>query len=139
MGDLPSISPFHQRPRRSMTPQRRAKIFLERGGICGRSDLGDKNWGCGRKLAAGEVWTIEHDPALENGGEDIDEQCFVICGWCRPAKDADDHGKAAKARAVTTKLLVPTKYLKSKRGFRKPKGAKFDWSRGKYVRDGGEE
>lgn len=127
-------SPFHHHPRKSMTPQRRAKIFLERGGICGNHARGKDDWGCGRKLRSGDKWSVEHDPALECGGVDEDEQCWVICEFCRPSKDADDHGKAAKARNTATKLLVPTKYLKSKRGFRKPKGAKYDWGRGHYVR-----
>jgi hypothetical protein len=117
-----------------MTPQRRARIFLARDGVCGRPDLGEKDWGCGRKLYSGDDWTIEHDPALECGGDDVDEQCFVVCSWCRPAKDKADHGQAARGRNIATKTLVPSKYLKSKRGFRKPEGMKFDWSRGCYVR-----
>lgn len=128
-------NPFEHEKRGSMTPQRRAKIFALRNGICGRPELGEKNWGCGRKLRVGDIWTVEHDPALENGGTDDDESCWVVCTRCRPAKDATDHGKAAKSRKAYTRHVVPTMYLKSERGFRKPKGVKFDWSRGKYVRD----
>lgn len=126
-------SPFRHNQRKSMTPQRRAKIFLDRGGICGRSELGDKNWGCGRKLRSGDDWTIEHDPALECGGDDVDEQCWVVCAWCRPAKDRKDHAQAARGRKIATKTLVPSKYLRTS-GLRKPEGMKWDWSAGRYVR-----
>jgi len=81
-----------------------------RGGICGNPDRGKDNWGCGRKLRPGDVWSVEHDPALELGGVDKDEQCFVVCSWCRKDKDASDHGKAAKNKAVYTSIVVPRKY-----------------------------
>src|SRR3990172_5410567 len=93
-GPRAMTSPFHHNARGSMTAQRRARIFAMRHGICGDATLGDKNWGCGRKLKVGDWWTVEHHPALENGGEDIDEQCFVICEPCKPGKDGEDHEKA---------------------------------------------
>ena len=103
-------TPFHHNPRGSMTPMRRARIFAMRGGICGNPDRGEDDWGCGRKLRSGETWTVEHDPALELGGVDKDDQCFVVCSWCRPDKDASDHGKAAKNREVYVSTFVPRKY-----------------------------
>jgi len=105
-----TTSPFHHNPRGSMTPQRRARIFAARSGVCGNQERGKDNWGCGRKLRAGEEWSVEHDPALELGGVDKDEQCFVVCSWCRKPKDASDHGKAAKNRNVYTAVYVPRKY-----------------------------
>ena len=97
-----------------MTPQRRARIFAMRGGICGDKTLGDQDWGCGRKLRSGDDWQVEHHPALENGGEDVDEKCWVVCDWCVKDKNADDHDQAAKSRRVFTKRVVPGRFLRSR-------------------------
>lgn len=106
--------PFYKGARGSMTPLRRAKIFAMRGGICGDATLGEKNWGCGRKLRPpADRWSVEHHPALENGGEDVDEQIFVICSWCRKDKDSDDHAEAARSRKTYTNHVVPREYRKS--------------------------
>jgi hypothetical protein len=105
--------------RGSMTPQRRARIFAARGGVCGNKDRGGEDWGCGRKLRPpADSWTIEHDPALENGGEDVDEQCYVVCEWCKKPKDADDHAEAARNRRRFTNHVVPREYRKAKWGSR---------------------
>ena len=112
-------NPFQHNPRGSMTPLRRAKIFAMRDGICGDKTLGEKDWGCGRKLRPpADSWTVEHHPALENGGEDIDEQCFVVCEWCKKPKDADDHEEAARNRRRFTNHVVPREYRKAKWGRR---------------------
>ena len=93
---------------------RRARIFAARGGICGDATLGDKDWGCGRKLRIGEDWNVEHHPALENGGVDDDEHCYVACEWCRPDKDGDDHRAASKSKRIYTFQNVPARFRKSK-------------------------
>jgi hypothetical protein len=114
------MNAFTHNPRGSMTPQRRARIFASRHGICGDADLGAKNWGCGRRLRPPrDKWTVEHHPALENGGMDIDEQCYVICENCLALKNADDHGEAAYSREVYTNFVVPKKFRqKQKRGWK---------------------
>lgn len=107
-------SPFTHHPRGSMTPQRRAKIFAARDGRCGNPARGDANWGCSRKLGPSDYWQVEHDPALERGGVDDDEQCFVICEWCIPDKDADDHATAGHMRRSFTRHVVPGNFRKGK-------------------------
>lgn len=104
-----TTSPFHHNPRGSMTRQRRARIFAARDGVCGNPDRGKDDWGCGRKIR-GQDWQVEHDPALELGGVDKDDQCYVVCSWCVKGKDASDHKQAAKNRNVYTSLHVPRKY-----------------------------
>ena len=101
------MNAFVHEPRKGMTPKQRAAIFARRGGTCGDPRLGDANWGCGRKLRPGDRWRVEHSQALENGGTDDDENKWISCEWCWPAKDAADHGKAAKSRDVYTKHVVP--------------------------------
>ena len=97
-----------------MTPLRRAKIFAMRDGICGDKTLGEKDWGCGRKLRSVDWWTVEHHPALENGGEDVDEKCYVTCEWCLKPKNAEDHGIAAQSRRRFTNHFVPKEFRRSR-------------------------
>jgi hypothetical protein len=98
--------PFYKGARGSMSPTRRARIFRMRDGTCGDATLGDKDWGCGRKLRPpADRWSVEHHPALENGGEDTDETCFVVCERCRKPKDADDHAEAARSRKTPRRAV----------------------------------
>lgn len=106
--------------RKAMTPQRRARIFAARDGICGDASLGEKNWGCGRKLRPGDWWQVEHGDALENGGEDTDENCYVGCEGCVARKNRVDHALAAKGRRRAAKHTVPGRH--PKRGFQGWKG-----------------
>ena len=113
-------NPFITNPRGSMTPLRRAKIFAMRDGICGDKTLGAKDWGCGRKLRPpADKWTVEHHPALENGGEDVDDICYVVCSWCKKDKDSDDHAEAAYNRRVYTNHVVPREYRKARSSWRR--------------------
>lgn len=102
---------FTPTPRRSMTPQRRARIYAQERGIC---------WKCERRLSPGDLWSVEHVIALENGGPDDDANCRVTCDWCKLGKDREDHALAAKGRARATKHTVPGRH--PKRGFRGWKG-----------------
>lgn len=74
-------------PRRKMTRQRAARIFLREQGRC---------YVCGRRLRVGvDTYQIEHPEALILGGSDDDADLRVICTDCHKAKTAAD----AKARA----------------------------------------
>ncbi|MGV0879489.1 HNH endonuclease [Martelella sp. FLE1502] len=64
-----------------------------------------------------------HDNSLEN--------CAAVCIKCHRFKTArHDVPVAAKTRRQQDKHLG---IKKPSRGFQKPKGAKFDWSKGRYV------
>ena len=89
-----TISPWHHEPRIRLTGAQCAKLFLERGGCCGR---------CKRKLGPSDDWIVEHDIALENGGTNDWDNLSITCSWCKPAKDAEDHGRAAENRSKATK------------------------------------
>ena len=102
------MTAFHTNPRKSLTDQQKAKLFLERGGRCHR---------CKRKLGPADVWIVEHVQALENGGTNDWENLDLTCSWCLPEKNREDHGKAAKTRHVATKHIVPKSERKPKRGF----------------------
>jgi len=87
-------SPFEITPRKRLTSQQKARLFLERDGKCHR---------CERKLSPGDKWIVEHLTALENGGTNDWDNLSITCDWCKPEKDREDHGIAAKARHVATK------------------------------------
>ena len=120
------MTAFETTPRKQFTAQQKAKLFLERAGKCHC---------CGRTLRPGDGWIVEHVQALENGGSNDPSNLDITCEWCKPKKDAEDHAKAAKTRHVATKHVVPSSERKSRRGFRKPSGMKFDWQQGRYVRE----
>ena len=90
-------SAFHHDPRIRLTPQRVAKLFLERNGCCRE---------CGRKLGPSDDYIVEHVIALENGGTNDWENLGITCSWCKPKKDAEDHGKAAGNRSKATKHFL---------------------------------
>lgn len=88
--------PFHATPRRRLTPQQRAKIFVAHDGKCHK---------CGRNLHPGDKWTIAHIVALELGGTNDPDNLAPECEWCKPVVDREDHAKAAKARRTRTRHI----------------------------------
>jgi 5-methylcytosine-specific restriction endonuclease McrA len=89
---------FRHEPRQRLTDQQRARLFLERGGICHR---------CTAKIRQGRRWYDEHLIALENGGTNAWENRVLTCENCFAPKNAEDDKKAAKGRAVATACIIP--------------------------------
>lgn len=79
-------------------PRVRVRVFERCAGKCGQ---------CGRKIRAGEGWTLEHLIALINGGRNAESNLGVTCDWCLPAKNAADVAEKAKAYAVRSKHILP--------------------------------
>ena len=88
----------------------KVRVFDRKEGKCGQ---------CGRKIAAGEQWICEHVIALINGGENREGNLGVTCGWCLPAKNADDVAEKSKTYEVRAKHILPrkAKYRWPKRSF----------------------
>ena len=103
MSDL--RSPWHHDKRARLSPQKTAKLFLERHGCCRD---------CGRKLGPSDDWIVEHIIALENGGSNDWDNLGITCSWCVPAKNAADHGEAAKSRKAATRHVLPKSMKRSK-------------------------
>ena len=91
---------------RSMTPQRRARIFAERAGTC--------QGPCGRKLGPSDKWDIDHVIPLCGGGSDDDDNLQLICEWCHKDKTADDVERHAHGRRAYTRHVVPSGFRRSK-------------------------
>ena len=106
-------NPFTHEKRGSMSPQRRARIFAERGGVCGWVK-GGKTQGCGRKLGPADRWRVEHGDALVLGGSDDDAGLGLSCEWCWPAKDAEDADDAGHNRRTYTRHVVPSEFRRSR-------------------------
>ena len=117
-------SPWHHEPRKFLTEQQAAKLFLERGGVCSQ---------CGRKLMAGDDWIVEHALALENGGTNDWSNLTLTCAWCKPKKDAHDHATAGHGRRMAAKHII-SKSMRKKSALSKKPGTKFNWRQGRYER-----
>lgn len=100
-----TISPWHHHPRIRLTPQKVAKLFLERHGCCRE---------CGRKLGPSDDYIVEHIIALENGGTNDWDNLGITCLWCKPKKDAEDHATAASTRSKATKHFISKSMRQSK-------------------------
>lgn len=103
------MNAFVHEPRERLSDRERTRLFLEREGRCHR---------CTRKITAGETWIDEHLVALENGGSNEWSNRVLTCLFCKPAKDGEDHRKAAHAKRVAVKHVIPTKQRQKRAGFR---------------------
>ena len=118
------MSAFTTTPRRSLSDQQRAKLFLERGGCCAD---------CRRKIRSGEVWELDHALSLENGGTNDPSNLVLLCRACHSAKTPGDRAKAAKTRSVATRGIVPERH-RQKSMLSKRDGWKFNWKARRYER-----
>lgn len=118
-------SPWHHDPRIRLTAQQVAKLFLERHGCCRE---------CGRRLGPSDEWIVEHVIALENGGTNDWDNLGITCVWCKPEKDARDHGQAGKQRRTAAKHFV-SRSMRKKSALSKRDVYWYDWSLGRYVKE----
>lgn len=90
----------------------------------------------GREIRPGDAWEVEHVKALFLGGENRETNLA-------PAL-ADAHKRKTQAemavKAKTDRLAKKHMGIKKKtRGFQKPEGVRFDWRRGRYVKETSDE
>ena len=91
----------------------RVRVFEAKKGRCHR---------CGRKIGAGDHWTLEHLIALINGGRNAEDNLDLTCDWCLPVKNAADmeiKSKSARIRAKHIGAHQPKRKIQSA-GFRRP-------------------
>ncbi|WP_174804396.1 HNH endonuclease [Martelella limonii] len=102
-------------------PKVRQRVFDRHGGICHLT---------GRKICPGEAWELEHVHALILGGEHRESNLAPALKEAHKRKTATEMKIKAKIARTRQKHIG---IKKPSRGFRKPKGAKFDWSKGRHV------
>lgn len=88
---------------------------------------------CGARIGL-KQWEADHIKRLKDGGENRESNLQVLCIPCHRSKTSEENslqGKANRVRYKTHSIKKP-----SKRGqWWKPRGAKFDWSKGRYVKE----
>lgn len=97
-------------------PRVRVRVFERCAGKCGQ---------CGRKINAGEKWTLEHLVALINGGGNRESNLGVTCDWCLPAKNAADVAE----KAITYRKKSKHLGIKKKSSRPLPGGKDSKWKR----------
>lgn len=86
--------------------------------------------GCGLHIdPVRDAWIADHYVRHAEGGND--EQTHPLCKRCNAAKTPTDIKAVAHGKRMGERHFG----VKRSKGFAKPKGAKFDWSQGRYVRD----
>lgn len=103
-----------QRPRKSLTRNQRAELFLEHGGICYLCK-------CIINAARGEAWEVEHVEAREISGRDDWANLRPAHVDCHKVKTKQDKAIIAKCNRVRNKHLGIRKRT-SFRGWRKMNG-----------------
>lgn len=76
----------------SVPPRVRLRIWERCGGYC---------MVCDRKLRPGDVWEVDHAKALIDGGENREDNLWVVCKPCHTAKTAFE--VAIKSKVYRTK------------------------------------
>jgi 5-methylcytosine-specific restriction endonuclease McrA len=87
-----------QQPRKSLTRNKRAELFLEHGGRCYLC-------GCIINAGRGEAWEVEHVEAREIGGRDDWANLRPAHVKCHKVKTAQDKAVIAKCNRVRNKHL----------------------------------
>lgn len=100
-------NPFEHERRKPLTALQRAKLFAERGGICG---------GCKQRIKAGDPWIDEHVIALALGGTNDWSNRELRCGDCAKEKTKEDLKRVAKAKRVYAKHVGAKKSKRPMQG-----------------------
>lgn len=103
-----------QRPRKSLTRNQRAELFLEHGGRCYLC-------GCIINAGRGEAWEVEHVEAREISGRDDWANLRPAHVDCHKVKTKEDKAIIAKCNRVRNKHLGIRKRT-SFRGWKKMNG-----------------
>lgn len=91
-----------QAPRKSLTRNQRAELFLEHGGICYLC-------GCIINAGRGEAWEVEHVEAREISGRDDWDNLRPAHVDCHKVKTKQDKAIIAKCNRVRNKHLMGKK------------------------------
>lgn len=82
--------------------------------------------------SAGDRWEAEHVTMHVADGEDIRPAHYSPCHKTKTKSDIKSWSKAKRVKDRRFGIVRP-------KGFYKPKGVKFDWAQGKYIREDAEQ
>jgi 5-methylcytosine-specific restriction enzyme A len=106
--------------RKSFTGKDRLRLFALHSGTC---------YLCDGKIGVGEVWQVEHVVPWALTQDDTDDNLRLVHDACHKGKTANDVRGIRKADRVKAKHFGAKPKSQS---FQKPKGMKFNWSKGRY-------
>jgi hypothetical protein len=90
---------------------------------------------CGGRISpATEPWRADHIHRHAEGGKETAGNLWPIHTRC----DSGPDGKAARDTSAVAKgkrVMEKHFHIREKKGFYKPKGAKYDWARGGYRKE----
>lgn len=115
--------PYYVEPRKPLTAKQRMEMFVRHNGICCI---------CGGRIdGVREKWIDEHRKALWRDGTNDPENRAPAHVRCAQEKTSAEATERSKGRSIAEKHFGATR-----KGWWKPKGAKYDWKAGRYRRDG---
>lgn len=114
---------FSTTPRKKLTEQQMARLFLDAGGKCAL---------CKTSIRAG-LWDADHIVSLENGGSNDYSNFQVLCKNCHGGKTRSDRRTASRGRDKAVAHVVPGHY-REKSSLSKRPGTRYDWGKRRYVR-----
>lgn len=102
----------------------RLRVFERYGGRC---------YLTGQLIRPGDAWQVEHILAIINGGENRESNLAPALVAPHKEKTRQDLKTKSKTARIKAKHLG---LHRSSHPLGKPKGMKFDWSKGRYVKEG---
>jgi len=126
------LNPLRSRPpveigeRPAPTKRQKAAAWSRVNGLC---------WWCGKPVAP-DGRDVEWDHELPRGltGDDSAENLAPLHVRCHAAKTNGKDGDIARVAEAKRQSKLTHPKVKSRNSFRRPPDAKFDWSKGRYVR-----
>ena len=129
-----TTSPFtHEKRRRDSVKARRICFDAHKWqDQAGRWRLTCHYRGCIIDPVRRNSWRADHIRRFAEDGEETAENLWPICTTCDVTNKAPhDTSEVAKGKRVRDSL-----YIKKPKGWWKPEGSRYDWSKGRYVREG---
>ena len=108
--------------RKTFSRKERVRLFELNKGEC---------YLCKGKIQVGDAWQIEHIVPWELTRDDSDDNLRLAHIACHKVKTADDVRAIRKADRIKAKHIGAG----SQSTFKRPKGARFNWAKGRYEVD----
>lgn len=126
LNPLRSRPPVEIGPRRAPTKAEKTAAWNRVNGLC---------WWCGKPVAPdGRDVEWDHERPRGLTGDDSADNLAPLHVRCHAKKTNGSDGDIARVAKAKRQAKLTAPKVKTGRGFRRPPGAKFDWSKRRYVR-----